>query len=149
MEIKNKRDSLHELIKSIESTKSAFYADLTTKQDLLEKMSDEKKSMIIDLSESQKKEIIYKQMIGSREKELKFSFFNKKQDDIEHELIAILNMHEAVKETSLEIISKALEATNVSEYLGTSNNLLKRIKTEIESLKRPGGNSLVKTLNNI
>ncbi|CAG9329860.1 unnamed protein product [Blepharisma stoltei] len=149
LEIKNKRDSLHEIVKSIESTKSTFYSDLTIKQDLLEKLSDEKKSMVADLAESQKKEIIYKQMIGSREKELKLLFYNRKQDNIENDLIAIINMHEAVKETALEIISKSIEATNVNEYVATSNALLRRILSEIESLKRPGKSSIVKALNNI
>ena len=148
-DLKSKRDMLQDFIKTIENTRTTYYFDLNNKQDLLEAANNNQSNLCKELIDCQKKEVLYKLMISSRNKELQRTYFDKKQENIEHDLITLLKIHEALKETSLESISKSIISSSVTQYLATSNKLLERIKNEISSLKYDARKSPLKSLSKL
>ena len=145
-DLKNKRENLQDFIKTIENTRSTYYADLNNKQDLLEDSTNNKTSACTELIELQKRDVLYKMMISSRDRELQYTFFDKKQENVDHNIISVLKIHEALKETSLDCIAKSIISSSVTQFIATSNQLLDRIKSEIISLKHNAKKSPFKSL---
>ncbi|OMJ88088.1 hypothetical protein SteCoe_10077 [Stentor coeruleus] len=148
-EIKNKKDTIQDYIKTIENTRNTYYSELTVKQDLLEDANKSKSSLELELIDSQKKEMLYKQMISSREKEIQRVYFDKKQENVEHDIISLLKIHEALKEASLENIAKSLSSSSIKDYIKMSNDLLERILGETGNLRFEAKKSPLKNMHNL
>ena len=145
-EIKSKRDMFSDLLKSIESTKYAFEEQLSTKQIYYEQVSNQKKTITSELSEAQKKEIIYQQMEVSRQKELKRQYFDKQHTDVENQLLELVSIHESLADASLEKLSSSLNLSSTHEYVEASNQILKQVLKEIQNTKRRTESFILETL---
>lgn len=148
-DIRNQRDMLQDFIKTIENTRSTYYSDLNNKQDLLETANTSKASFCTELLDCQRRDVLYKMMIGSRTKELQRTFIDKKQVNVEHDIISLLQIHEALKETSLEKVSKSITSSTITQFIATSNQLLDRIQEEISALKYEANKSPLKSLSSL
>lgn len=145
-EIRSKKEMIQEFIKTIENTKATYYTELHFKQDLLDQVSKTKNSIEIEMIECNKKEIVFKQMIATREREVQRNYIKKKHDNLDHEIIQIIKLHGALKETNLESISKQVAGSHLMSFIGLSNSLLDQLLAEIKSFKLEAKKSPLKSL---
>ena len=148
-EIKAKKESIQDFIKVIENTRTTHYAELSSKQDSLEVANNDKSELCSELIECQKKDILYRQMISSREKEISKAFVDKKQENIENDLISLVSINRALQQSTIDMVIKSVQSVSVSEVIKISNNLIERIKDEIANLKYSAKKSPLKSLYNL
>ena len=148
-EIKAKKESIQDFIKVIENTRTTHYAELSSKQDSLEVANNDKSELCSELIECQKKDILYRQMISSREKENSKAFVDTKQENIENDLISLVSINRALQQSTIDMVIKSVQSVSVSEVIKISNNLIERIKDEIANLKYSAKKSPLKSLYNL
>jgi hypothetical protein len=102
----------------------------------------------LEVIEGNKREIVFKQMISTREREIQRKFYLKKQESVDHEIIQIVKIHQALKETQLELVSKNVNG-NLSGFIEISNNLLRKILSEINIFKIEAKKSPLKSLSGL
>ena len=88
-------------------------------------------------------------MISSREKEISKAFVDKKQENIENDLISLVSINRALQQSTIDMVIKSVQSVSVSEVIKISNNLIERIKDEIANLKYSAKKSPLKSLYNL
>ena len=145
-EIKIQKENILDYIKTLENTKVTYYSELHFKQEMLEQVSKTKNELELKIIDRNKKEIVYKQLISSREKEIERNFVLKKQDNVDFDIIQISKIHSALKDTGLDMVSKSVTETSIMRLIEISNSLLDKLQDEIINFKGKAKKSPLKSL---
>lgn len=144
-DLKNQKNTLLDYIKTIENTKVTYYSELHFKQEMLEQVLKTKSDLESEVVDRNKKDIVYKQLISSREKEIERNYLQKKKENVDFDLIQLIKIHSALKETSLDYISKSVTETNLMRLLEFSNSILEKLQDEIINFKGKAKKSPLKS----
>ena len=104
------------------------------------KLSEKKKEQA-DLKEKMdqnaKKTEVYEDLEKIRKKDLSYDFFEKNQASVEQDLANVIQLHDALHDTSIEYLSRTMFGRNLRHLVTISNRLINKVKQESSRLKKP------------
>mmetsp|Transcript_10612 Transcript_10612/g.20485 ORF Transcript_10612/g.20485 Transcript_10612/m.20485 type:complete len:647 (+) Transcript_10612:3229-5169(+) len=143
--LKELNDSLNTLGKERAEKHSALSSNEGTILSILKSIEERKE----ELQKKQHTINVYKEIIDTRNEQLKRDYLENNQKAVERDILALIMINETIEDTALANLSKSVPPTGLINLAETSRNIMSRVEFEIASMEKPSTLPMFEMLNEI